>query len=142
MSDERRAADVDLIRRGLDAFNRGDTDAVLEFLDEDVEVYMPSELPNSGTYRGHDGYLQWVDQWLDAWEGFTIESAELEPVGERHVVGAVHQSARGKGSGIPVEMSIAYLWEVRDGKAAIQHLYATPEEAVAVAKRREGESPE
>ena len=55
----------------------------------------------------------------------------MEPVGERHVVANIHQSARGKGSGVAVEMDIAYLWEIREGRLAAMHLYATREEAAA-----------
>jgi hypothetical protein len=36
---------------------------VLEQLDEDVEVYTPPELPNSGTYHGHDGFLRRAAEW-------------------------------------------------------------------------------
>jgi ketosteroid isomerase-like protein len=133
---------IEAIRAGVEAFRRGDFEAVLTLLDEDVEVYMPTELPNSGTYRGHDGYRQWVAQWLEAWEGFDLEIEQIEPVGQTHVVSRTHQTARGKGSGIPVEMWIAYMWDVRDGRAIAMHLYATWEEAVEVAKRREREGSE
>jgi ketosteroid isomerase-like protein len=133
---------VEAIRAGVEAFRRGELDEVLAMFDEDVEIYMPTELPNSGTYRGHDGYRKWVAQWLEAWEGFDLEIEQIEPVGQTHVVARTHQTGRGKGSGIPVEMWIAYMWDVRDGKAIAMHLYATVGEAVEVAERREREGSE
>jgi ketosteroid isomerase-like protein len=68
-----------------------------------------------------------------------VEIAAVDPVGERHVVASMRQSGLGKGSGIPVEMEIAYMWEVREGRLAALHLYASREEAVQVAQRRERE---
>jgi hypothetical protein len=61
----------------------------------------------------------------------------MQPAGERHVVATMRQSGLGKGSRIPVEMEIAYMWEVRDGRLAALHLYPSSEEAMQVAERRE-----
>ncbi len=140
MSDEEQIQrrNVELVRRGAEAFQSGDLDALLALTGEDFEVFLPQNLPNSGTYRGHDGFMTWLRQWLDAWEDFKVEITAAEPAGERHVVAMVHQSARGKGSGIPVDMDIAYLWEVREGKFAAMHLYETRKEAIRVADQREG----
>jgi ketosteroid isomerase-like protein len=128
---------LQLTERAFEAFNAGDTDGILALLDTDVEIYMPTELPNSGTFRGHAGYLKWTDNWLDAWENFNVEIRRMEPVGERHVVSHAHQSATGKGSGIPVEMDMAYVTESRDGKAIALHLYPSVEEARRTARKRE-----
>jgi ketosteroid isomerase-like protein len=133
---------VEAIKGGVDAFRRGDLDAVLELLDPEIEVYMPGDLANAGTYRGHDGYRQWLAQWLEAWDEFDLELADVEAVGRTHVVSRAHQTARGKGSGIPVEMWISYLWDVRDGLAIALHLYSTRDEAIEVAERREREASE
>jgi uncharacterized protein len=133
---------VERVRAGLDAFNRGDVDAVLAFLDDDIEIFSSQALVNAGTYRGHDGYEQWLAQWLDAWNGFTVEVERIEPVGEHHVVAAVRQMARGKGSGIEVEMRIAYTLDLGEERTKALHLYPTRDEAVAVAERREAEERE
>jgi len=130
-------ANLQLTERAFEAFNAGDTDGILALLDTDVEIYMPTELPNSGTFRGHAGYLKWTDNWLDAWENFNVEIRRMEPVGERHVVSHAHQSATGKGSGSPVEMDMAYMTESRDGKAIALHLYPSVEEARRTARERE-----
>jgi ketosteroid isomerase-like protein len=55
-----------LARRSIDAYSRGDVEALLEQLDEEIEVYTPPELPNAGRYRGHQGFLQWLGQWDEA----------------------------------------------------------------------------
>jgi ketosteroid isomerase-like protein len=69
VSDPREA----LLREGIAAFNRGDEEAVLAVLDPDVEVFTPPELGNAGTFYGHEGYVAWIESWLEAWEEFRIE---------------------------------------------------------------------
>jgi ketosteroid isomerase-like protein len=122
---------VRLAREGFDAFNRGDVDAVLAMLDPEVEVFAAPEFPNSGTFHGHDGYLRWIGDWLEAWDRFVIEVLEIEPVGDDHVVSLVHQRGRGRGSGIEVAQDVAFMWKVRDGRAVRLHLYPDRDAAMA-----------
>jgi ketosteroid isomerase-like protein len=136
-ADEQQHPNVEVVREAIDAFRRGEIEGLLALALEDFEVYLPPNLPNAGRYVGEDGFMVWLNQWLEAWEDFTVEIAEASPVGARHVVTVMHQSGRGKGSGIPVEMDLAYLWDVRDGKLAALQMYATREEAVEVAEQRE-----
>jgi ketosteroid isomerase-like protein len=140
--EDRGRANADLVRRGVEAFQRGDLEGVLAEAREDFEIFLPRDLPNSGRYGGREGFLTWLGQWLDAWDDFQVEIAAMEPVGERHVVATMRQSGLGKGSRVPVEMEIAYMWEVREARLAALHLYPSPEEAVRVAERRERESAE
>jgi hypothetical protein len=93
---------------------------------------------SNGEENGHEGYLKWVGEWLEAWDDFKIEWQEIEPVGDRHVVTSVRQTGKGKGSGVPVEMKATYMWEIRDGLLVRFHLYSTWDEAVEAA--REGEA--
>jgi ketosteroid isomerase-like protein len=119
----RQERNIELIRAGFAAFGAGQGDAVLEFLDEDVEVHTAPSLLNAGTYRGRDGYLAWLTGWLEAWEDFEAEAARLEPVGERHVLVTVHQAARGSGSGVAVEMWNYWAFEISHEHVTRIHLY-------------------
>ena len=137
--EERRRKNLEVAKRGVGAYQRGDIEAVLAMTAEDNEIFLPPALPNSGTFTGHEGFLTWIGQWLEAWEEFAVELEGMEPVGERHVVATMRQSARGKGSGIPVEMEIFYMWEIRGDEILAMHLYPTKEEAVGAAEQREYE---
>jgi ketosteroid isomerase-like protein len=128
---------LELSRLGFEAFQRNDTEAVLAVLDSDVEVYSPPTLLNSGSYRGHDGYLKWLGAWLEAWESFAIEVTGMEALGERHAVIAVAQKAVGKGSGVPVEMDLAFMAEFDGERFTALHLYPTAADARAAAEQRE-----
>ena len=133
----RGSDNAELVLRIVKVFQEGDFEQIFALAHPDFEVFVPASLANAGRYQGRDGFMTWLAQWLEAWEGFTVEIADVEPVGERHVVANMHQSARGKGSGVAVEMNISYLWDVRDGRLAAMHLYATRAEALRVAEQRE-----
>jgi ketosteroid isomerase-like protein len=136
MSEESRQRELaELVRRGIDAYNRGDIETVLKQFHEDVEVYTSPELPNAGTYRGHNGFLQWIAQWNEAWEEFRLELERIEFVGEHHGVVTVRQFGRGAGSGVEVEMRIVQLYEVHDDKATRLHYYPDREIGLAAAER-------
>jgi ketosteroid isomerase-like protein len=129
-----------LVREAMDAYDRGDLEAALGFMDEEIEVYTPQELGNPGTYYGREGFLAWAAEWLGAFEDWSQEVRGMEPVGERHVVVDIHQSGKGAGSGVPVEMDITYMYEVVNGKGIRFHLYSDRDEAIEVARRCEAAS--
>ncbi|MFL5848016.1 MAG: nuclear transport factor 2 family protein [Solirubrobacteraceae bacterium] len=108
---------VAIARSAIEAFNRGDVDAVLALAAPDVEVYAPPDSPNPGRYVGYEGYLRWSEQWLEAWETFTLDVLDIEAVGDRHVVAVVRQNGRGRLSGLALTMESAHLYEMdEDGK--------------------------
>lgn len=130
---------VELVRLGLETFQREGAEALLSITDPEIEVYTEPGLVNSGTYRGHEGFMRWQQQWMEAWEEFRMEPAEFIEVSDEIVVVPLHQVATGKGSGIEVEMDIAYLFEVRDGRLTRLHLYADKGRALSAAERLAGE---
>ena len=135
MDEGRQRELAELARRGIDAYNRGDVEAVLEQLDEQIEVYTAPGLVNAGTYNGHDGFLQWLAQWSEAWDEFRLELERIDFVGEHYEVVSVRQFGRGAGSGVEVEMRIAQLYEVHHGKATRLHYYPDRDAALAAAER-------
>jgi ketosteroid isomerase-like protein len=137
MVTSRKGRNVERVRAGLDAFNRGDLDGVLAVLADDVEIFSSPALANPGTYHGHRGYQDWVGQWLEAWVGLRIEIDRIEAVSDSHVVVGVRQTARGQGSGVEVEMTTAFMFELDERATTALHLYATWDEAIAAVERRE-----
>jgi ketosteroid isomerase-like protein len=134
---ERQRSNMELAKAGYEAFQRSDVQTVLDLTDPEVEIYLPPTLPNSGTFHGHEGYMTWLGRWLEAWDDFHIEVRGMEAVGERHVVTAIHQSGIGRGSGIPVEMDVAYMLDIRDGKVIALQMDLSRDEALSVAEQRE-----
>ena len=122
-----------MLRDAFQVFEREGAEGLLRFAHPDLEIYTEPGLVNTGTYHGHDEFLMWSAQWMDAWENFHNEPKEFIEVGDSIVVVPLVQSATGKGSGIEVEMELIYLVEMREAKASRLHLYATKDRALEVA---------
>ena len=90
---------------------------------------------NTGTYRGHDGYLAMIGAWGEAWGSVTAEIIGAEEVPDDHLLVEIHQRAVGAGSGVPVEMTLYWLFEFGGGEVVRFHMYADREAAVAAASQ-------
>jgi ketosteroid isomerase-like protein len=126
-----------MARRGMEAFNAGDVSGMLAALSKDVDVYASPEMANAGEYHGHDGFVSWLTAWTEAWEEISAEVTDTIPVGDRHIVTAIHQQGRGR-AGIELSMKLAFLFEIGDdGLCTFLAMVPTPEEAVGLAEERE-----
>lgn len=126
-----------LAREGFEHWLSGDVEGTLARFTEDVEVYVPPELGNAGTYRGKKEFLEWTSQWDEAWAEFNQEVKEIVPVGERHVVVTILNRGVGRGSGIEVEQVQGWVMGVRDGLMDYLSLQKSPEVAHELARERE-----
>jgi ketosteroid isomerase-like protein len=131
MSEDRR---LGLLRAGVAAFNRGDPAPALAIFSEDVECHVSGDLMNAGTYRGHDGYLEMVGAWGEAWETVTADIIGAEDMPNDHLLVEVDQRAVGVSSGVPVQITLYWLFQFVDGQVTRFHLYGTREAAVTAAQ--------
>ena len=49
---------LDIVRLGYEAFAAQNPGPVLQYLDSEIEWYVPREMPYGGTFHGPDGVLQ------------------------------------------------------------------------------------
>lgn len=120
---------AELIERALEPFNRGDPEALREFIHPDFVLHDLDALPDAGTFRGFDGIRDWMEEIQERFETFKLESVSYEEVGDLLVADTI---ARGKGrsTGIEVETRFTVVWGVRDGKIAYHKGYAKREQAL------------
>jgi ketosteroid isomerase-like protein len=129
---------LELVRRGYEAFNSGDVEQAVALWDEEIEIAVPPAFGiGAGPYHGHGGGREWYREWMESFGDYTAEIVEMQPIGDRHVVTLAHQSAKGRGSGAPVEAEYGNLFEIRQGKLLAIHVFPTFDEAVEAAERRE-----
>jgi ketosteroid isomerase-like protein len=123
------ATTLRLVEAYYSALNDRDVDAVLELFADDAE-YLPFNVSvlEGGSYRGHDGIRKFFDEAGDTWAYLLAEPQTYKTVGS-HVVVTGHLRARGKHSGVEVHSPAAWLWTIRDGKAARMCVYLDPQEA-------------
>ena len=128
---------VEAVRRGWDAFNRGDLDTWLAALADDID-YRAAEgaLDDRGPMHGKDAVRAYVQDWLDMFDDFKVEPTELIDAGEDQVIAVLRISGRAKLSGVETDLTFAALYTIRDGKLARGREYWTKEEALEAAGLR------
>jgi ketosteroid isomerase-like protein len=124
---------VEIVKRGFDAFNREGVDALLAFVHPEFEVTTPPELASEpDTYRGHEGVRRYFDSFYEAMEEIRWDPHAFLEAGDRVVVEFTLR-AKGKSTGLEVGQEAVMVWELRDGKAIGLDLYQTLEEALRAA---------
>ena len=104
------------LRRGYEAFTRGDRSAVTDLVTPDVEwgaTYFPGI---EDVYRGSDAMQQWIDTIRSAWEEFEVTLDEVLHDGGDVAVVAERVRGRGRGSGAEVEMRVFSMYLFEEGK--------------------------
>jgi ketosteroid isomerase-like protein len=121
---------VDLVRRGLDAFNSGDIDRILSFTGADFEIEVPPGLSaEPDTYRGHEGVRRYFQSFDEAMDAVHFEAERIWEAAGAVVVDA-RVTARGKQTAIPVEQRAAQLWTIRGGRVIRIRAYASLSDAL------------
>ena len=123
-------ANVDALRRGYEALNRGDLSVVLELLAPDIEWHEPEPGPDAGTHLGRESFERFLRGWLESFDGFRVEPEQVVARGDQ-LIAVVRQSGRGRGSGLEITARLAHVWTVRDGRAVRWEAAADPERLLA-----------
>lgn len=123
----------EVVRRMLDAFNRGDVDAVIAEFDADCEIREPPEMPDTPVvgYRGHAGVRDWMAN-LRGVAGTGFELRRVEASGDS-LLCELGSTGLGQASGAPVEWTTYAVVELRGDKIARARVFLNPEEALAAA---------
>jgi ketosteroid isomerase-like protein len=81
------------------------------------------------TYEGVEGMRAFLAEWTASWDGWQLELDTLHDAGER-VVAVMRQRGRSKMTGMPLEMSFAQVWTLRDGRRTRMEMYSDAGEAL------------
>lgn len=123
--------DFEVVRKAWDAMSRGGAQATLPFISEGVEIVPFGAAFQGKSFAGHEGVLDWWDnEIVPAWETFEVFPEDFERVGDRLLVFG-HWLARGRASGVSLEMPATWVIEVRDGKIARWQTFTDRAEARA-----------
>jgi ketosteroid isomerase-like protein len=122
---------VEAFRRGIDASNRGDIEALLKELDPEIEWRSAMHALIGGeetVFRGHDGVRRLFRDVQESFSELHFEAAEIHDLGDRILV-IGRTRVRGKTSGAVSVTPISLLTEVKNGKAWLLRSYRDPMEA-------------
>lgn len=107
---------TEVIKRGYDAFNSGDGEALSQVFDEDVRWEGPNAegVPMSGTHEGRDAVLQALGKIGEDFERFSVSPDEMIEQDDTVVV-LSHLEAKAK-SGKEVKLPGAEVFRLSGGK--------------------------
>ena len=134
---------VEVVRRIVEAFRAGvesgdfasvwDSGAVAD----DVEWVSAPNFIEQRRFRGQEGLVEFVRQWTEDFEEYSIHFERLVDAGEDRVLGFFAESATGKGSGATVEQRFFVIFDMRDAQLVRTRFYLERDEALEAAGLRE-----
>jgi ketosteroid isomerase-like protein len=133
MSQENAEIRNQAVRRFVAAFE-DDDDSFRNALHPEIEWYPIEE--NRTPTRGVEAAMWNRNQWLDTWEEHRLDVEEVIEDGDS-VVALIHIQARGKASGVEVDVRFYAQIKVRDGKIVYIYDHEDREAALEAAGLRE-----
>jgi ketosteroid isomerase-like protein len=127
------SANVEQLRRGYEAFNRGDFEQVIARVDPEVAARERAESPDPREFHGRTQMLEALEALKEEFDDYRMEPVEFIEE-EDYLIVVIRQSGRGRLSGVPVEGDLAHLWRLRDGRAVSLRAFSTKQEALEAAE--------
>jgi uncharacterized protein len=116
---------VNILRQGYEAFNRGDIDTVMGIMDPHIEWQEPDVdgLPSRGKHHGPEALVNNViGPVVEHWDDFQAVPEEFLDAGDRVVVLGRFRG-RGKATGRILDAPYAHVWTLRDSKVVHHRNY-------------------
>jgi len=117
------------LRAAYAAFNRGDIDTAVQFLDPHVEWIEPAEFPGGGTYHGIEGAKHYLAQ-SRAGAAQVISEPEQFLSAKSRIVVFVHARVLPKGSNLWQDIKLADVYTFQNGRATEMRAFANREDAL------------
>ena len=113
---------IQLLKATYAAIARRDYAAMVEFLDADIEVREPPELPGASVSRGRAGAVRILMKLQDAFAEMEFRTYDFRQIDDCVLV-SMDWLGRGVGSGVQSRVGLWHLWWFRDGLAVRVHAY-------------------
>jgi ketosteroid isomerase-like protein len=127
---------VEILRRGIDAWNRGDIDEWLTGFAPEAEWHTTGRFADEGVYRGRAGLERFWSELREDLEELSVSPTDIRASGDRVFVAAMTRG-RGKLSRADVEQLGWLVVSFRDGLVVRVETYADPAQALEAAGLRE-----
>ena len=117
------------LRASYAAFNKGDIDTAVRFLDPQVQWVEPAEFPGGGTYHGIEGAKHYLAQSRAGAAAVISEPEQFIPAEDRIVV-FVHARVLPKNSNDWQDIRLADVYVFQEGRVTKMHAFAKREDAL------------
>ena len=118
------------VRRGYDAFNKGETDTLTELLGEDVVWHVPGRSPIAGDYRGREATMAYFGRLDELTAGSYQADLQIAVGDDEHVISIDRSTATSETARYDENELVVFRF--RDGRVveawqAMMNLYAHDE---------------
>jgi ketosteroid isomerase-like protein len=117
---------VEIVRRGIDAFNRRDVEGMVGLAGPDTEVIRVLE---SESVRGPGAFRRWLADNFETMSEQRVELQDIRPVGDQ-VVLLCWMSLTGRASGVALEGPVGMIVAFEDGAVRSLRLFGGHSEAL------------
>ncbi len=123
------STNLEVVQAAYDAFKRQDAEALIALSHPDIEFGGSAAAPDN-LYRGHDGIRKYMAD-IDGAFGheWNADVERIAEAGQDRVVIVARIFGPGKG-GLPLDLHLAHVWELEDGKLRRGTVYLDPHEAL------------
>lgn len=110
---------VEIVRRAVDGFVSADYDMrqvedFFEVVDPAIEYDISRTNPESQVYRGREGMIEALQQWVDTWDAYEIQALEVIDAPPDRVVTEIRERGKLNGSDAWVEHARGAVWTIKD----------------------------
>ena len=123
---------VEFVLDGYARFNAGERRPELWYWLPDAEYHAARDDPDSAIHRGIDAVRRQFASWVEAYPDLRVEPVEARASGNK-VFLWVRFTGHGAASGAPLEMELAHVITLRDGRVARTVEYFDRNEALGAA---------
>jgi ketosteroid isomerase-like protein len=122
---DRQAAREELIHRVNELWNAGERGIGEEYADPECEV---RSAMTGSVYRGYDGVRRWMQEIDDQFDTWRIRLDEFAHATRERLLVLGTIQLHGRGSGIDLEVPVAWLYEFRGERILRLTTFATHDE--------------
>jgi len=120
-----------MVKRVYERWARGDFSVDPELMAADFVWHQRRGAVEPGSHRG-GGIGLALERIFEVYDDFRIEPEEYVDAGEQ-VVGVARSCGRARGKGMELDLRLAFLWTVHDGKLAGMEQFAERADALRAA---------
>jgi ketosteroid isomerase-like protein len=123
------AQNVQVIRRMVEAFNDRDIDVLAQYMEADADLYPMRAQLEGKAYRGAEGVREMLADFDQDWEFVRMDAEEFHDAGDQ-VVLLGRLQARGRASGVDLDVPMGFVWRLREGKVVYARSFSEQDDAL------------
>jgi ketosteroid isomerase-like protein len=118
---------------GLECWNEGEVDLMLDHYDPSVTADFSRVLPDESVLHGLEAIRPYFHRMLNAWERLRFDPEEVFDLGQGRYLVATRVQGRGRSSGIEVDQRQGFLYTLSPSNKKVVSLvvYPSPDEGLA-----------